>query len=649
MFGDFGFVLLFLASIVSLYSVGASLLSVRLRHAPLLLSAKLGAGLVCALTLSAALLLFYLFYEHDFSVQYVQRNSSTDLPIHFLLSAFWAALEGSHLLWTLLLSIVSAVAIWTVAADNRPLLPYLIATLQSVLSWMLILALTYSDPFKPLFPAPAQGAGLNALLQNIYMTIHPPSLFTGYTSLAVPFAYSIAAMCYGKFPGGWTRTVRRWTLFAWAFLTFGITLGGRWAYVELGWGGYWAWDPVENSSFIPWLFATALLHTLSVQAKMGQLGRMSLLLSLFGFFFSYLGTFITRSGIISSVHSFAQSPIGPAYLSFLFVLAFSALLLYAWRAPKLSTLRPKYWGISRESALVFTQFLLILFAMIVSFGTLYPIISEALTGQRFNIQAPYFNTFAPFIGFGLAAGIGFGNLLRFQTNRPIGGFKTLLLTFLFSLPLSLLYGYFTGVHHSPLSSFLLQSIGIVFCLWAFMCLVWDLNHRLQALSFRMKTFFRYNLSYAGSWLAHVGVLVGIIGFLGNYRGFEKTVTLHTGDRTTLMGYEIQLEGIRFKHVENMGLYYAALSVSAPGGALLAHINPGRAKYPTSEDWFNEVDTWSTFWHDLYAVLARFDPDKQEATLQLYLNPTVRLVWSSIALMIFGSLLCLVDRRYRSLR
>ena len=649
MFGDFGFALLLFASIVSLYSVTASIVSVRMQHAALLQSAKLGSALVCALTFCAAALLFFLFYEHDFSLLYVQRNSSTDLPLRYLLSAFWAALEGSHLLWTLLLSIVSAVAIWTVAVDNRPLLPYLIAALQSVLSWMLILALTYSDPFKPLFPAATQGAGLNALLQNIYMTIHPPSLFTGYTSLAVPFAYAMAAMCYGKFPIGWTRAVRRWTLFAWAFLTFGITLGGRWAYVELGWGGYWAWDPVENSSLIPWLLATALLHTLTVQAKVGQLGRMSLLLSLFAFFFSYLGTFITRSGIISSVHSFAQSPIGPAYLSFLFVLAFSAILLYAIRAPKLSAPMPKQWGISRESALVFTQFLLIVFAMIVSFGTLYPIISEALTGERFNIQAPYFNTFAPFIGFGLAAGIGFGNLLRFQTHRPIGGFKTLALTFAGSLPLSLLYGYFTGVYHSPLSSFLLQSMGVTFCMWAFTCLVWDLHHRLQALSYRMRTFFRYNLSYVGSWIAHVGVLVGIIGFLGNYRGIEKTVTLHTGEHTTLFGYNIELEGVRFKHQENMELYYAALSISTSGGTVVANIHPGRAKYPTSEDWFNEIDTWSTFWHDLYAVLARFDPDKQEATLQLYLNPTVRLVWSSIALMIFGSICCLFDRRYRSLR
>lgn len=649
MFGDFGFTLLLLASIVSLYSVGASLCAVRMRHVALLQSAKLGSALVCLLTLSAALLLFFLFYQHDFSIRYVQRNSSTDLPLRYLLAAFWAALEGSHLLWTLLLSIMSAVAIWTVSYDNRPLLPYLIAALQSVLSWMLLLALTYSDPFKALFPAATQGNGLNALLQNIYMTIHPPSLFTGYTSLAIPFAYSIAAMCYGKFTPGWTRTVRRWTLFSWSFLIFGITLGGRWAYVELGWGGYWAWDPVENSSLLPWLFATALLHTLSVQAKLGQLGRMSLLLSLFGFFFSYLGTFITRSGIISSVHSFAQSPIGPAYLSFLFVLAFASLILYAVRAPKLSAPAPKSWGISRESALVFTQFLLLLFAMIVCFGTLYPIISEALTGERFNIQAPYFNTFAPYIGFALAAGIGFGNLLRFQTHRPVGGYKTLVFTLFSALPLSILYGYFTGVHHSPLSSFLLQSMGIVLCFWAFTCLLWDLHHRLHAISYRTQTFLRYNLTYIGSWFAHVGVLLGIIGFLGNYRGLEKTVTLHIGEKTSLLGYEIQLEGVRFKHVENLALYYAALAISTPEGTALAQINPGRAKYPTSEDWFNEIDTWSTFWHDVYAVLARFDADKQEATLQLYLNPTVRLVWSSIALMIFGALLCLADRRYRSLR
>jgi len=646
MLGEFGFVLLMLACSISFYSFMGSGISVWIRSAPLLQSAKLGTALVAGLTLSASLLLSFLFLEHDFSLQYVQHNSSSDLPFRYLCSAFWAALEGSHLLWTLLLSLVSTVAVWTVTKENRPLLPYLILSFQSVLTWMLFLALTHSDAFAPLFPAATEGRGLNALLQNFYMTIHPPSLFTGYTSLSVPFAYAMAALCHGGFTPGWVHTVRRWTLFAWGFLLFGITLGGRWAYVELGWGGYWAWDPVENSSLIPWLLATALLHALRVQGKTGHFGRMSILLSLFGFFFSYLGTFITRSGIISSVHSFAQSPIGPAYLGFLLVLALSALVLYAWRAPLLGIGAPTQWGISRGSALVCTQFILILFAMIVCFGTLYPILSEALTGERFNIQAPYFNTFAPYIGVVLAGGIGWGNLLRYHTSRVMGGKRALLFTFLLSLPFSVGYGYVTHIYHSAFYPFLLQSVGISLCGWSFFCLGWDWIYRVRQAGLGFLGYTRRHVVYVGAWLAHVGVLVGILGFLGNYRGMEKTFTVQTGQHVEMMGYQIQLEGVRFRHVENMELYYAALSIRNGHGQELAHIEPARAKYPTSQDWFNEVDTWSTFWHDLYVVLARFDPEKQEATLQVYLNPTVRLVWSSIALMIAGAFLCLVGQRRR---
>ena len=296
-------------------------------------------------------------------------------------------------------------------------MPYVCAALQLILAWMFYLTVSHSDPFVLNLPAPANGRGMNELLQNFYMAIHPPMLFLGYVGLAIPFAYSIAALMYGDVTEGWTKTVRRWSLFSWILLTAAITLGGRWAYVELGWAGYWAWDPVENSSFMPWLMCTALLHSLIVQEKLGQLKRLTIVLAILGFFMSYFGTFITRSGVISSVHAFAESPIGPNYLMFLAALMLLSTLLYALRAPSILPMdTEKVWGISKESSLVAALFLLISFAVIVLIGTMFPIFSEAVTSQRISVQAPYFNAFAPYIGLGFIVLTAVGSLMRYQSD-----------------------------------------------------------------------------------------------------------------------------------------------------------------------------------------------------------------------------------------
>ena len=263
------------------------------------------------------------------------------------------------------------------------------------------------------------------------MAIHPPMLFLGYVGLAIPFAYSIAALMYGDITEGWTKTVRRWALFSWILLTAAITLGGRWAYVELGWAGYWAWDPVENSSFMPWLMCTALLHSLIVQEKFGQLKK-AYNSSIYSWFLHVLfGTFITRSGVISSVHAFAESPIGPNYLMFLAGLMLLSTFLYALRAPSILPMdADKVWGVSKESSLVASLFLLISFAVIVFIGTMFPIFSEAVTSQRISVQAPYFNAFAPYIGLGFIVLVAVGSLMRYQSDDT-SALKRLLL-YLFS-------------------------------------------------------------------------------------------------------------------------------------------------------------------------------------------------------------------------
>ncbi len=479
MLADLGFFLLLMCTILSGYSTLASIGAGRLRHRRLFRSARTAATTSAVFALIASGILWFLLFQRDYTVAYIAKNSSNDLPAMYTLTAFWSSLEGSHTLWTLLLAVFSAIAVWTSSRDNEHIMPWVNMSLQGVLTWMFYMAISHSDPFIRMFPPVPNGQGMNALLQNPYMAIHPPTLFTGYTTLAIPYAYAVAALCYGDVTEGWLRAARRWALISWTFLSAGVWLGGRWAYVELGWAGYWAWDPVENSSFIPWLMATALLHSLLVQEKLGHLKRLSIVLAVVAFFMSFFGTFLTRSGIVSSVHSFAESPIGPNYLTFLAVLMILFSALYAWRADAILPAEvDKAWGISKETMLIVMQFLVITFAAIVVIGTLFPIISEAVTGQRTSIQAPYFNAFAPWIGLGMIVLIGIGNVMRYQTAEIPNFKKMMIVTLIAALPIAaiLIIGgdVFATVKPFALGA---QLVGIFLCSWSFAILTWDLWRR----------------------------------------------------------------------------------------------------------------------------------------------------------------------------
>ncbi|MDD9951801.1 MAG: cytochrome c biogenesis protein CcsA [Zetaproteobacteria bacterium] len=645
MVADYGYFLLALCFICHLYGTVASLVAAGMRHRRLLRSACWSCVMSTVYCFAAALLLWWALVHHDYSIGYVYKNSSDDLPWFFRISAFWSSLEGSHFLWTLLLGVYTSIALLTYAKENEHLIPYVSASLQAVLAWMFYLALTYSDPFVVQYPLPENGLGMNALLQNMYMMAHPPSLFTGYTALAIPFGYAMAALAYGDITEGWLRTIRHWTLYGWTFLTVGIFLGGRWAYVELGWAGYWAWDPVENSSFLPWLFATALLHSLVVQAKIGHLKRLSIIMAFLAFFFSFFGTFITRSGVISSVHSFAQSPIGPNYLYFLAVLGVVALLLYALRAPSiLPADAQKVWGVSKESALVVTQFLLQTFALIVFIGTMYPIASEAITGVRFHVQAPYFNAFAPYIGLAFIVAVAIGNLMRYHKGIVPGGKRVIWLGQLLALPLTLLFSVQGKIFASQGFALWMQLLGVQLSFWAMFCLSYDLWLRFRQVRFQWMPLVRYNQAYLGAYLAHLGLLFAVLGFLGNFRGVDKTVTLNPGDQTSLYGYDFKFERVQVNQVQNATLYTAPLAITASqSGRPLGEVIPARAKYPTADQLFHEVGIHSHFWHDIYVVLSAFTPSESEAvTLQIFINPTVRIVWISVVFMMLGGLVAMFD-------
>lgn len=654
MLANYGFYLIFLCFICSVYGFVSAIMAAFWRHKRLYVSSKLAMTVTCVAAIAASGLLIYAFYTRDYSIAYVFKNSSNDLPPMYTLTAFWSSLEGSHTLWTTLLVMTGTVAVWTSSRDNEHVMPYVSASLQAVLAWMFYLAITHSDPFVPNLPAPPNGRGMNELLQNFYMAIHPPLLFIGYTLLGVPFAYSIAALCYGDITEGWLKTVRRWTLAAFIFLTAGITLGGRWAYVELGWAGYWAWDPVENSSFMPWLLATALLHSLLVQEKLGHLKRLSIVLGIGAFFMSYVGTFLTRSGVVSSVHSFAESPIGPNYLYYLAGTVLISSGIYAFRAPSiLPSDTEKVWGVSKESALVMTQFLLLSFAAIVFIGTMFPIVSEAITGQRISVQAPYFNMFAPWVGLGLILGIAIGNLMRYQSDKIPNGKVIILGSIIFAIPVTLFLIYMGDVMATKkTSSLIAQLIGLYLSSWAIGCLFGDFYFRLKDMRFKWGLFFDRNLAYFGAWVAHIGMMVAIIGFLGNYRGLEERVTVHAGENFSFFGYRFEFgqEGIQVKQVLNATHYEAHLKIfREKDNFMIEDAHPAQSRYPTKDQVFNEIAITGNIWHDIYVVLVDFDKvSGKRVTFQVNINPTVRIVWFAIVLMVLGGIIALFDK-YRGNR
>jgi cytochrome c-type biogenesis protein CcmF len=464
----------------------------------------------------------------------------------------------------------------------------------------------------------------------------------GYCTLVVPFAYSIAALLRGSFTPDWLVTTRRWALFAWAVLSVGIFLGGKWAYVELGWAGYWAWDPVENSSFMPWLAITAALHTMLILDKTGRLPRLTTFLSMLGFILTFLGTFITRSGVISSVHSFAESNIGPAYLAYIVVLMVFALGLVFSRGSLLQGAgRTNAWVLSKESTLLFTDFFLLFLLALVGVGTLLPLIVEAVRGVKISIQQPFFNAFAPWIGVGLVAILGVGNLMRWRNGKIDDPVASLAFPAVWATLLTALLAWRKELD-------VRSTIGFFLVIWTAGTLVMDLVFKLKAIRWNGKAFLKFNRPYLGAWIAHMGFLVAIAGFLGAYRGIEQQTTLDLGQSTEFFGYTLTNRGLEFGQAYNYQNVKARIeAVNRDGDATT--ILPMRSKYTNKEEWLNEIGVHSTFWHDVYLVLASFDTRTQQVALKMHINPTVKFVWTSLIIMVLGALVGLSHRvRKRSL-
>ncbi len=585
--------------------------------------------------------LAYSFITNDFSVLNVATNSNSRLPLHYRLAATWGSHEGSLLLWSLML------ALWTVAVSlfSRHLPEEMVARVLSVMGIVsvgfLLFMLTTSNPFARILPAPFDGRDLNPLLQDPAMVGHPPMLYMGYVGFSVAFAFAIAALIGGKLDATWARWSRPWTTVAWMFLTCGIALGSWWAYYELGWGGWWFWDPVENASFMPWLVGTALIHSLAVTEKRGGFKSWTVLLAIAAFSLSLLGTFLVRSGVLTSVHAFATDPKrGVFILAFLVFVIGGSLLLYAWRAKHVG-LGGKFELISRESLLLSNNVLLVVAAGSVLLGTLYPLIVDALGMAKLSVGPPYFNSvFVPLMAPAMFL-MGVGPLARWKKASLPDLAVRLKWAFAVSVITALLLPFALG-GWKPL-----PSLGLLLAVWIAATALVNLWERVRGTSGQLTILQKLrsqSRSYYGMQLAHVGVAVFIVGvtIVTGYQT-ERDVRMAIGDTVSAGGYDFKFNGVR----EVVGPNYLAGRgeiIVSRNGAEIERMYPEKRNYTASGNVMTETAIDSGFTRDLYVSLG--EPISNGAwSVRIYYKPFVGWIWGGAVLMALGGGLAVTDRRY----
>ncbi len=595
------------------------------------------------LVLVSYLCLTWAFVQNDFSVAYVASNSHSQLPLMYRISAVWGAHEGSLLLWILMLSG------WTFAVSifNRRLPADITATCLAVLGAItigfLLFTLLTSNPFERAFPVPADGRDLNPLLQDPGLIIHPPMLYMGYVGFSVAFAFAIAALISGRLDGAWARWTRPWTTTAWLFLTMGITLGSWWAYHELGWGGWWFWDPVENASFMPWLVGTALIHSLAVTEKRGLLKSWTVLLAIIAFSLSLLGTFLVRSGVLVSVHAFATDPArGVFILGFLVVVLGSAFSLYAWRAPKFVN-DSELELFSREGFLLLNNVFLVVSAAAVLIGTLYPLFADALGLGKISVGPPYFNAvFLPLMAplavlVGLVSAVGWKRASIAEVVKRLRWPALTALLLAFVLPL--LWGGRLG---------LLACCGALLGGWVLITSVQDIWRRVRAKSSWAAGLGSVPRGVWGMSLAHFGVGVWVLGvtFVSLF-SIEKDVRLAEGQSANLNGYEFFFRGVEQVPGANYDADRGSIEITKDGVSV-AMLHPEKRLYRAQRNVMTEAAVDESLLRDLYVALG--EPfDNGEWSLRLYHKPAMQMVWLGGLLMFLGGILAASDRRYRLAR
>jgi cytochrome c-type biogenesis protein CcmF len=585
--------------------------------------------------------LAYSFVTNDFSVLNVATNSNSQLPIHYRLAATWGSHEGSLLLWTLMLGL------WTTAVTlfSRHLPEAMIARVISVMGMIsvgfLLFMLLTSDPFIRLSSVPVDGHDLNPLLQDPAMVAHPPILYMGYVGFSVAFAFAISALIGGKLDATWARWSRPWTTVAWMFLTVGIALGSWWAYYELGWGGWWFWDPVENASFMPWLVGTGLIHSLAVTEKRGGFKSWTVLLAIAAFSLSLLGTFLVRSGVLTSVHAFASDPKrGIFILAFLLVVIGGSLVLYAWRARQVG-LGSKFELISRESFLLSNNVLLAAAAGSVLLGTLYPLVIDLLKLGKLSVGPPYFNTVFGAVMVPAVFLMGVGPIARWKKASLPELAVRLRWAFIASAVTAVIVPFFFG-GWKPLAS-----LGLLLALWIVTTVGINLRDRVKVVTGEVGVWQKLRSqtrSYYGMQVAHIGVAVFILGvtFVTQYQT-EKDVRMDVGDTVNVGGYDFKFNGITNVVGPNYQAARAEIEISR-NGTLQRTMYPEKRIYNVTRNAMTETAIDTGLFRDLYISLG--EPVSAGAwSVRVHYKPFVDWIWGGALMMALGGALAVSDRRY----
>ena len=631
MIPEFGHYALILALCVALIQGVLPLIGAHQGRREWLMLARPAAQIVFLMLLIAFTILAWSFYANDFSVLYVAEHSNSQMPVVYRLGAVWGGHEGSLLLWVFLLSIWTILVAQLSKALDEFMVARVIGVLGLVTSGLLLFVLTTSNPFARLLPAAQDGRSLNPLLQDPGLVFHPPMLYMGYVGFSVAFAFAIASLLSGRLDAAWARWSRPWTTAAWVFLTLGIALGSWWAYYELGWGGWWFWDPVENASFIPWLVGTALLHSLAVTEKRGGFKSWTVLLAITAFSLSLLGTFLVRSGVLTSVHAFATDPKrGIFILIFLSLVVGSSLALYAWRAPK-STMGGKFSLSSRETLILLGNVFLVVSAGSVLLGTLYPLLIDALHLGKISVGPPYFNSVFVPIMIPLLVLMGIGPWANWKNTDLLAIIKRLwiagIVAILAGIAIPLMMGEFTW----------LASIGFLLAFWVIA------SGCLQLI--RQAKVGKPTRSFIGMQFAHLGIAVFVIGvtMVGAYQE-EKDVRMLAGETVSVGGYQIQLEGVRSVPGPNYNAMRGTFLLSK-NGANPTILYPEKRSYFSSSMPMTEAAIDAGLTRDIYVSLGEELEDKSWA-VRVYYKPFVDWIWGGCLLMALGGIFAISDKRYR---
>jgi cytochrome c-type biogenesis protein CcmF len=642
-----------------------------------LASARLGAYGTIALVALAVLVLAYAFVTHDFRVRYVVGYSDRSMSTIMLLAALWGGQDGSLLWWLFLTCAFAGIGIWVMRGRHRQLQPYTIAALMVVLVFLAIVMLFAVNPFATLASgAPPDGRGLNYQLRNFYMIVHPPSLYVGFTSTAVPFALAVAALITGKLDDAWVFATRKWMVFAWLFLTIGNGLGMIWAYEELGWGGYWNWDPVENASLLPWLIATPYLHSIIVQERRGMLKVWNVALICTTFLLTLWGTFLTRSGLISSVHAFAKSGIGTFFLVFMAILAVGCVALVAYRWPLLRSEARLESLLSREAAFILNNIVFTAVTAFIFVATIWPRISEWLFDEEGNIGPAFYDACVPPLALIILALMGMAPLLGWRKTSPA------LLARSFRAPLAVAaiaavahltlgwrFGYPAFVQVEPaLSGFVGKALAwlsgklpwVTFILVAFNVAV-IVQELVRGVAARRRAtdeppgtaliqlILRARRRYGG-YLIHFGIAVMFLGFAGRAYNTSAEATLEPGQSMRIGAYELRYAGHRSTADAEKRMYFADLEVTRQGRPV-GRLSPAKYVYRASPNQpSTEVDRLVRPTHDLYAIVGMLNRRAGTAGFKVHVNPLVSLVWAGLTIACLGALVPMwPDRRRRRSR